>query len=60
MNDDKESVCQGSHNCYWNERILDETSGGEDADWLSFHRYFSDYGKQWVHDDTILGCSSLL
>ena len=25
-----------------------------DADWLSFHRYFSDYGAEWVRDDMIL------
>ena len=54
VNDDEESRCQGSHICYWVERMLDETEVGTDADWLSMHRYFSDYNREWVHDDLIL------
>ena len=25
VNDDEEGICRGSHICYWNERMLDET-----------------------------------
>ena len=49
--------CLGAHICHWLESILDDTNAGHDADWLSMHRYFSDYGRSWVRhfDSTPLG-----
>ena len=54
VNDDPEAECRGSHICFWNERMLDETPVLDDADWLSVHRYFTDYTAAWAADERIL------
>jgi hypothetical protein len=46
--DDEEGRCAGSHICYWLESILEDSPAGDDADWLSIHRYFTDYDRSWV------------
>ena len=54
VNDDEPGVCHGSHICDWQADIL-ITHAKWDADWLSVHRYFSDYGPEWVNDLQIAG-----